>query len=378
MIKISLKDRHVNKRILIVGLRIRELTGDPQKTLLGNPMRSWALYTGLAKYGFDTKLFIGAGCNVDEANLHEHGDKLIRDSNTFLSETKDDNTIVVVCGTRIHETIAQHPWIANVEQSQVILAQCYHNVLDPLPTNFLSKIKHAFFVTPKYVHSWNEQYPNIPSSIVTTGQVESKPDAHDANGDAIFVGHIHQSHFLNLMAKLADNNTDKTFHIVSTRIRKKNSRDYAIFIDLSEQERNKLFKELVENIYDSECPTNLIYHFLPPGEEELLMSKVSIGIDYTWNPKWVLDNSKVPYYLTYGLNVIAHLPAPSHRFVTKFNAGVKIKQGAHINEWNSAVKELSTLTLEDKNQRRVEAGQFFSWDNVVFDVASVLLEISES
>jgi len=363
--------------ILIVGLRISELRGDPQKTLLGNPMRSWALFTGLGKYGFTTKLFVGGGCSIEPAIQNEYGNRLIKDSATFINESKGNETIVIICGTRIHETIAQHSWIKDINGSQIVLAQCYHNVIEPLPVNLLDQMKHAFFVTPKYIHAWNEQYPSIPSSIITTGQVNSEPDAMDANGDAIFVGHIHQSHFLNLIAKLAEQNKSKKFHVVTTRIREKNSREYVALKDFDSVERDAIFKDLVQSIYGSRCPDNLIYHFLPPGAEDELMSQVSIGIDYTWNSNWVLDNSKVPYYLSYGLNVIAHLPAPSHRFVTKFGAGVKVNQGAPLAEWNKAVKDLSSLSLKDKNRRREVAGEYFSWDNVVFDVASVLLEISE-
>lgn len=365
----------MSKKILIVGLRISELREDPQKTLLGNPMRSWALFKGLGKYGFETKLFIGSNCDVDEHLLELHGKNFIYDSQSFIVEADHEDCVVVICGTRIHETINQHPWILNIKNSKIVLAQCYHNVMDPLSKEFVEQINHALFVTPKYLHSWNVQYPNIPTSIMTTGQIDKQPDATEANGDAVFVGHIHNINFLNLMAKLAACNDNKKFHIVTSRI-KTSDGSYIVFKDYEQAERLEVFAGLVEKIYGAMCPANLLFHFLPPGKEDSLMNKVTIGIDYTWNPNWVLDNSKVPYYLTYGLNVIAHLPAPSHRFVTKFNAGVKVRQGAPLNEWDNAIKDLSTLSVEEKNQRRIDVGKFFSWDNVTFDVASVLLELS--
>ncbi|MFT2091646.1 hypothetical protein [Paraglaciecola sp. 2405UD69-4] len=364
----------MSKNVIIVGLRISELKGKPQHTLLGNPMRSWALFERLGRYGFNTQLFVGAGCDIDEPIQQEFGDRLIVDSQEFIKKASENDCIVIVCGTRIHETIAQHPWVLDIRNAKIVLAQCYHNRPELLPIEFSSQIKHALFVTPRYLCAWNADYPTIPSSIMTTGQVDKEPNALESNGDAIFVGHIHNLKFLNLMAKLAENNVDKNFHVVTSRIKNSEGK-YVVMKDYDEEERNDVFAALVKRIYGTACPDNLIYHFLPPGKEESLMDKVSVGIDYTWNPDWVLDNSKVPYYLTYGLNIIAHLPAPSHRFVTRFDAGVNVEQAANFNTWDKSFKQLTTLPVEHKNARRYESGKFFSWDNVAFDVAAVLLNI---
>ncbi len=365
----------MNNRVFVVGLRISELRGDPQLTLLGNPTRSWALFTKLEKYGFDASLFVDSGTPIEDQIHKQYGHRFIRKPEFFLDAINSATSpLVVVCGTRIHETLTHHPWLLQVRNSRIVLAQCYHNVPDAIPGEFIEQVTAALFVTPKYVRRWNEQYPAIPTSVLTTGENAKRPNASSSNGDAVFVGHIHNASFLKLMSVLAVNDPSRNYHIVSGRIKDPSTREYVAMGKLSDLERQRTFSRLTE-LVGGTLTTNLAYHFLPPGKEAELLDQVSVGIDYTWGKDWVIDNSKVPYYLSYGLNVLAHLPAPSHRFVTKFDAGNMIEQGAAWKTWAESIAQFGNLSVETKNNRRIEAGQFFDWDNVAFDVAAVLMEL---
>lgn len=368
----------MSNQVFIVGLPMSQLRGDPQLTLFGNTMRSWALFSLLGNYGFETRLHIKANAAIDEEVSAQYGDRIILGHQRFLEEIEAaDNPFVVVCGTRIHETLKHYPWIADIRNARIVLAQCYHNVMDPLPDAFLAQIKAALFVTPKYINAWNKQYPNIPTSILTTGQVSRPPDATESTGEAVFVGHIHNVKFLALMGKLASNDPSRIYHVVSGRIKDPKTQEFIAMELQPADERQTVFRQLVMDA-SGEAPPNLHYHHLPPGQETELMDRVSIGIDYTWGKAWKLDNSKVPYYLSYGLNVIAHLPSPSHRFVSRFNAGKAIEQDAPWQEWLALINQYGELDIGTKNARRMEAGNIFSWRNVAFDVGSILLELQDS
>ena len=364
-------------RVGVVGLRISSLNGNPQETLMGNPVRSWALLNGLKRYGFDTELFVDHNAKVDEDLNAAYGDRLVRDKQVFIDHLSSGHfDAVIICGTRIHTTLEQHPWLANLSGGPVFLAQCYHNVDDPLPSPLVDNIVGATFVTPRYVDRWMQQYPKTRAGIMTTGEISRPANATEANGDAVFVGHIHSHAVIKKIAEVAIRDSSRDFHIVTSRIKKPNSssQEYIAFAPMQDDaERQAAFAKIIQEL-GVEKSDNFKYHFLPPGAEEGLMNKVSVGMDFSWNAQWLIDNSKVPNYLSYGLNVVSQLPAPSYRFVHKFDAGVVLAHGADGFVWQDAIQQAAELSVARKNELRTQTGAYFGWDNAVFDIASIMLD----
>ena len=367
----------MTKRIGIVGLRISQLTGNPQETLMGNPVRSWALFQGLGRYGFETELFVEGKADVDPSLEASYGDRLVRRRQQFLDKARNGHyDAVVICGTRIHTTLEQQEWLSDLSGAPVFLAQCYHNVADPLPSPLVDQIAGATFVTPRYVKRWSEDFPGTRTGIMTTGEVSRPANATEANGDAVFVGHIHSHAIIKKIAQVAQRDSARNFHIVTSRIKQPEagSQDYIAFGQMADDaERQEAFTTMLKQV-GVEQSDNFKYHFLPPGHEEDLMNKVSVGMDFSWNPNWLIDNSKVPNYLSYGLNVVSQLPAPSYRFVHKFDAGAVLAHDADGYAWQDAIQQAAELSLDRKNELRREAGAYFSWNNAVFDLASILLD----
>jgi hypothetical protein len=365
------------KRIGVIGLRISSLEGNPQITLMGNPVRSWALFSGLQRYNFDTELFVDPHSPVSEDIHTRFGSRFVRNTGEFLKRASAGHYDgVIVCGTRIHTTLEQHPWLADLNGCPVFLGQCYHNVETRVPSPLIDNIVGACFVTPRYQYRWATEYPGTRTGIMMTGEVAKPATATVSNGDAVFVGHIHGHAIIKKMTQVAAQDSKRNYHIVSSRIRRPQitPAEYITFAPMADEaERQQAFASILTQC-GAEKPDNFHYHFLPPGEEQELMDKVSVGLDFSWNDQWLLDNSKVPNYLSYGLNVVTQLPAPSYRFVHKFNAGKPLAYNADAYAWRDAIQEAAELSVARKNELRREAGAYFSWTNAVFDLAAVMMD----
>ena len=361
-------------KVGIVGLPIKKLGGDPQKTLLGNPMRSWALFDNLPMYGYGTWLYIGPKTEVQEHLNIKYGIRLIQSEKKFVDMAANFFDVVIVCGTRIQTTLEQVPWLHSIRVNKIFGALCYHNDLTPLPPEFSNQFIGSAFVTPSFKIAWEKQYPHAPGWIVTTGQVSRDEPVNVTDGSVVFVGHIHNTAKLGLLVDIAALDAERSYHVVSSQIRVPDGQpgDYYGMGDLADDRaRINCFQEIVAKS-GRIVPRNLLYHFLPPGEEEKLLNEATVGIDFSWNSNWLIDNSKIPYYLSYGLAPVTEMPAPSFRFVERFGVGSVLRYGALVEEWVAAISKAAETSLEKKSALRVEAGAWFSWKNVTFDVAAAL------
>ena len=360
-------------RVGIVGLRISELKDNPQETLLGNPVRSWALFHLLPDYGVSTSLYIGPKANVDEVNTLKYAERLYRSADTFIKDTTEKFDYVILCGTKIQEILKQEPWVLKIK-CPVVLSMCYHNDHSPLDQNLLAQIKAACFLTPRFAIEWHRRHPQIPTFVVTTGQGVLSPAGLERDGSAVFIGHIHNGETLRRMADIAHADLDRRYHVVSSRIRSRGAApgEYVAFKHLSsDKERKQVFAQMISDLGVS-YPENLEYHFLPPGEEMHLLSTASVGLDFCWNNNWTMDNSKVPYYLANGIAPVTEKPSQSGRFVQRFGIGNYLDYGAPACEWVSAIREAEEISIEARNAVQEEAATLFSWKNTAFEVAAYL------
>ena len=363
-------------KIGVIGLRFSEIYGsDPLLTLKGIMPRNWAIYDGLRKYGLETYLYVDPHAPVEE-HPHYRSENFVRSPEIFMERAQKEFDYTVIAGTRIQTTLEQHPWLVRMQGGKFIWAQCYHNHPGEVPTGITDNLVAAGFTSPRYAREFNRKFPNIYTTLLTTGQpirphAPSKPE-----GDILFVGHIHNVASLNLFARIATLNPDRKLHLITSRIREPNS-GQGKYLELGALEDNMARQSAVRRLFESvagEKPSNLQYHFLPHGEEHEVVEKASIGLSICHNNSWKIDNSKVCYYLSFGIPVISQLPSLSHRFCERLDAGESIAFGASAEQWTEAIARWSDWTFDHKQNLRQQAEQMFSWDNVAFEVYDMILE----
>ncbi len=368
------------KKIAIVGLRLSNVPENPITGLQGTPNRTWALFAGLPQYGFETHMYVEANARVHDTIAEDYGYRFIRTPESFLTrvEQGEFDTVIIV-GTKLQTSVQQQPWLLKLKNTKIYLAQCYHNDPKGIPEELVDQMIGCSMETPLYKRLWEEQFPGCPTSIRATVTPSHPPTATEADGSAVFVGHIHNLQTLVRLFEIARLDSEREYHIVSSMIREVGAGPGVyrhMDAKLSMEQKRDVFRSMM-NEHGCGQPDNVVYHHLPQGSESDLLGKVSVGIDVCWNRQWVIDNSKVTNYLTYGLNVVAEKPSQSSRFVTRFKAGTVLPFKAPPEDWRDAIQDLSQLEIEQKNARRRTAGEFFSWENAVFDLAAHLLDLNQ-
>lgn len=363
------------KNIGIIGLNIHSLFDDPQITLPGNPVRSWAIFRLLENYGFITDLYIGPKATVEASIKAGYGDRLIVDHQQFIENTKKKYDALIICGTKLKETLSHHPWISEVVNIPIFLALCAHDKSFEIPQTLKDNIIGATFVSPRHAHLWQQAHPKSQTGIMAHGQIAKPAVDFASQSDVILLGHIHSIEYLFHFIEIARLDPNRKYHLVTSKInRLSRGGDYIYLGRLADdQERGRIIDEMV-SAREIDLPKNLFYHYLPPGSEAALLDNCSIGIDFSWHQQWHIDNSKVCNYLSWGLQVICERPALSFRFVQRHNAGKVLAFGASPSDWVAAIHSLGPPRLEEKNRIRLEAAGEYSWDRAVFDLAVIMID----
>lgn len=365
------------KKVGVVGFKFSELRGeDPLNSLMGILPRNWAIYDGLKKYGLDTSLYLDPHIPVDECLLQKP-QNFVRSPKAFIDKIENEFDYTVLCGTRMQTLLEHHPWLAEVKKGRFIWAMCYENHPGDVPPVLVDNMVAAGFTSPRYSREFARKYSGVYTRLLTTGQPNHVHAPGEPAGDIVYVGHIHNVSNLALFAKIAEANKDRELHIISSRVRAPNSGqgEYLQFARMEDDsQRAAVFYKLVEDITGEPPPSNLRYHFLPHGEEYGVLERASVGLSICHNKHWKIDNSKVTYYLNFGIPVISQLPSLSFRFCQSFDAGEAIRFGASVDEWNEAINRWADWSFEKKIALRERAAQFFSWKNVAFEVYDMILE----
>lgn len=361
-------------KVGIIGLSINSLFDDPQLTLPGNPVRSWAIFRLLDRYGFMTDLYIGPKATVDSSIKSQYGERLIVDHQVFINNAKHYDALII-CGTKLRETISHHPWIVEAANIPIFLALCANDESFEIPQKIKDKIIGATFVSPRHAHSWQQSNAKSRTGIMAHGQI-AKPSAEFASqDDVILLGHIHSIEYFYKYIEIAQLDSSRNYHLVTSKINKVDRGAEYIYMGRfeSDADRKQMIEELAK-ARDIDLPNNLHYHYLPPGSEADLLDRCSIGIDFSWHDKWHMDNSKVCNYLSWGLKVVCERPALSFRFVQRHKAGKVLAFGASTSDWVAAIHSIGPPQIEEKNRIRLEAAGEYSWDRAVFSLAEIMID----
>lgn len=363
-------------KVGIIGLRLSEIRGeDPLTTLRGIMPRTWALYDGLKRYGLETYIYVDPKASVDNVASYKT-ENFIRSPQRFIEMVENEFDYTVLAGTRIQTLLDQHPWLSQIKGGKLVGAFCYHNDPRPAPSAITSNLIGAAFTSPRYARQFNREYPGVYTRLLTTGQPRRTHSPRPPGGDVIFVGHIHNLSALSLFQKIARLIPDRRLHIITSRIRRPNS-PAGEYIELSRLGDNAERADTVRRLFEDaagEFPSNIQYHFLPHGEEYDIVETASVGLSICHSANWKLDNSKVVYYLSFGIPTISQLPSLSHRFCEQLEAGEAIRFGASAEEWTESIKRWTSWDLDRKVKLRRRAETMFDWENVAFEVYDMILE----
>lgn len=364
-------------RCLIIGFPHSEIQGNPLETFYGIRVRDWALFTQLQYYGIDADLYVQPNAIIDDKIAAEYGSRFIRDPGKVIADCNSDKyDCVILSATKLQAIYSQLPFLSKISSTDLFGAFCYDNEPAAICQDIASRLIGVTFTSPLHKRHWDNRGLNIPSILITTGQLP-KPNADNAgDGSVLFMGYIHSAGHLHKLALMADADKGRPYHVVSSFIREIGSatKKYYNMSKLDDQQRNVYFRNYVIQIAGF-FPDNLQYHFLPPGQEYNLMNSVSVGIDFSWMVNQSLENSKICHYLTYGIAPVAQLPAPSFRYVNRFRFGQIVPFNASVAQWTEAIHAcVEQGCIEERNRVRRESGYAFDWSNVTFDIGSFLID----
>lgn len=365
-------------KILILSFHIEGLRGDPLRTLVGINVRAWALFRLLPRYNIHTYIVVNSDALVDKNILAKYGSRIIRgdkEAANLIEERKVD--IIIINSTKYQEFLRKRSSFLDIlamTSLPIFGAFCYDNENSPIDSHFIEKLIGVSFTSHDHRLNWDARNTGVPAIVTTAGQPKPQERYKKGDGSAIFIGYVHNDSYIARMARLALADPERKYHIVSSYIRNQGSANlaYHSLVNISPISRETLINSILFK-YDLDRPLNLVYSYLPHGEDEELLASCSIGLDFSWRNEASIENSKICRYLTYGLWPIAELPATSSRFVQHFKYGSVIRFNASDKEWLSAILSGDSQPAT-KNRLRVrrQASSYFSWQNVVAELAYYL------
>lgn len=350
-------------KVGIVGLKISTLSGNPLETLLGNSVRSWALFTLLAKYEHETFIYVETDAEIDLKINSKYENRFVRSRAEFISLSENFFDLTIICSTKINHIIREKPWLEGI-RGNIHLAMCYHNEPFMMSEDLGKAIKSVSFVNPKFIEAWqNDQRTCLPSFVMSTGQVVEEIQYLPDNRQMIYMGWIHSREGLSKLLRIAELLPD--FPLVISTNGMKLEKKYFSFKgephepETFENEMKKTMGKLIKNVS---------FEFIPNGLEKRWLQKSFIGLDVCWNKNWILDNSKVCNYLSKGLFVATEGPSESGRFVERCDAGIFFPFGQREEDWAQAIRKIYDSKSPTKHRdilKKAEA--LFRWENIAFE-----------
>jgi hypothetical protein len=365
-------------RILITGFPITRLHGAPLNTLGGIRVRDWALFSILPRYGVDTYLLIDRSADVSADLQSRYGQRLIRGPEQAAHLLAQEHFVMHICSaTKYHEYQRKCTHVHNtITQFRVptFAAFCYDNEDSAPDESFIRTLIGVSFTSHHHRLNWESRLTKVPAIVTTTGQVAPPLPVGAADKSVIFVGFVHNEGYVVKMARLAAADPHRSYTLISGFIRdhSRNHKHYHKMADMSARQQHALIHSILAR-HKLSMPSNFGYRYLPPGQDHDVLQEAAVGLDFSWYNKQSIENSKICRYLTYGIFPIAQLPATSCRFVKRFDYGTTVRFAAGIGEWLDAIRHSDSVSSLDKRKTiATEARAYFSWDNVVSEIAYFL------
>jgi hypothetical protein len=365
------------KKIAIIGFHFQALKANPLDTLVGIRVRTWALFEQLPRYGFEVKLWVEKGIYID-GSLQAYEPLFERDENVLIAQAnRGEFDAVVLCATNIAQLVQHLPWLKELD-CPILGAFCYDMNNDEIPKNILKNLMGVTFTTPLQKAFWDDRGTDIPSLLITTGQSTQAFTVQELNQDAIFIGELRSLRVVKLLCDIAQATPHRNYYLVTPKIieQLEQNKVYLDFATYPKEKQAEVFKSFLAQ-QGWAAPPNLIYQYIPHGEEESILKAVKIGLDFSWGENYRIENSKVSRYLTYGLAVVAELPSPSFRYLPFFGMGEVVPYEASPQAWITAIEKAANTPLATRQKVHEAALPFFAWERVTFEVASFLWAYNE-
>ena len=118
----------MKNKVGIVGIPFTAISLPPLDTLIGIRPRSWALFSLLDTYGFETYLYVDRGVSVDERLISDYGDHFIRSEDEFIEMCNDGFfSYTIFSSTKLQYLLNRHPWLKRIRNAHILGAFCYDN-----------------------------------------------------------------------------------------------------------------------------------------------------------------------------------------------------------------------------------------------------------
>ncbi|WOO43006.1 hypothetical protein [Rubellicoccus peritrichatus] len=276
------------------------------------------------------------------------------------------------------EIFKVQPWISKLSGTPRLGAFCYDLNPDELASSMLDGFFAVTSTTPLQQLSWERRQTGIPIFPITTGQPRRELEFPDETLDLAYVGYVHYPKYLFRLGRIAQELEDREVNVVARFIKPKSGgAEHIDFASLAPEKRETTFREIVCTGLES-CPDNLRYHLLPQGDETQLLQSQAIGLDFSWHQSNSIENSKVPYYYSYGMMPVVERPAPSYRYIPMMGEGAIVNKDVGIEAWIEAIQSVGEVTADRKRAIQEKADYSFSWERVGFEIASILYAFSEA
>lgn len=146
-------------KIAVVGINFTKINDDPYNYLIGNRVRTWALFDLLNDFGYETFIYIDKDVSISDEIGAKYRDRFIRDSDKFIALANSGYfDYILFASTKLELLLDHKPWLNKLNKKNIIGVFCYFNT--SLSRNFkLLKITRKMvavgFITPIQKLIWD-------------------------------------------------------------------------------------------------------------------------------------------------------------------------------------------------------------------------------
>eukprot|EP00127_Corallochytrium_limacisporum_P005094 Clim_evm49s198 gene=Clim_evmTU49s198 len=343
-----------------------------------NGVRSWAHYLFLRELGFETwyKLKGKANENTKDRYLHvvdnSDEDEIVRMANSGYFD------FIVVSDWSIPEAMVVAKFITRIKGARFIFTVCVDKPLQNnqdfqtlYENNDIALVTFNNHLAKLNFDARNSGIPSIVNAFGQTTSIATLEPRKEYIGSFVFVGDVRSQLGYDVFVALAKAFPDYEMLIIS-----------AGTFDSKKHKTTESFCELIEQkkYGGYECPPNLQWVKSPKGDPKAdqIMATADIALDFSWNPSWIYDNTKVQMYLTYGLPVVTNRPSQTYRWSGLFGNRFEVigaKESLNPSSWVKAVRRILASPAMNRRHSTSLADFTFSWERHTFELWTAMMSL---